>query len=128
MIREVDSSNLRLASSDGDVLILEDNVIIALDAESILQELGFARCHIAVSVGEALNVISEKPITFALLDICLREETCVEIATLLQDRGTPFIFASGYNDSFTVGPSFDNVPNVSKPYSVWDVSEAIARF
>lgn len=127
VIGGVDGSIPRIAGPEDEALILEDNVIIALDAESILQELGFVRCHIAVSVSEALDIISQNPITFAMLDICLREETCEKVASLLRDRGTSFVFASGYDDSLTLGPGFDSVPNVPKPYSVWDVSNAIAR-
>jgi CheY-like chemotaxis protein len=115
------------ARIEGDVLIVEDNVIIAMDAENIMRELGFARCHIAVSVSEALGIIAQRPIGLALLDISLRDETCEEIAMELRQRGTPFIFASGYDDPSLLPGGFDAIPLVAKPYSVRDVRTAIAE-
>ncbi|MCB2059517.1 MAG: response regulator [Novosphingobium sp.] len=116
-----------LARVEGDALIVEDNVLIAMDSENILRELGIERCHIAVSVSEALKVISASPITFALLDICLRDETCEEIATTLEGEGIPFVFASGYDDLSLLSRDFGAVPSIAKPFSTREVRAAIAK-
>ncbi|MCB2075294.1 MAG: hypothetical protein H6917_03230 [Novosphingobium sp.] len=121
------SGDAPLAGVEGDALIVEDNVLIAMDAEIVLQELGVKQCHIAVSVSEALTIIAALPIGFALLDICLRDETCEEIAATLESRGIPFIFASGYEDLSLLSRNFDAVPSVAKPYTMREVRTAIAK-
>ena len=111
----------------GDALIVEDNVIIAMEAESLLLSLGLTPCHVAGSVRSALQIVEEQEIGFALLDIDLGQETSEPIAVVLRARGTPFVFASGYGDATGFDNSFANVPVLTKPYSEKDIAAAIAR-
>ncbi|WP_183616227.1 HWE histidine kinase domain-containing protein [Novosphingobium fluoreni] len=108
-------------------LIVEDNVIIAMEAEDVLRDLGFSSCHIVGSVRTARQVIEEETISFAMLDVNLGKETSEEIAELLRDKGVPFIFASGYGDRSFTTSRFEGVPVITKPYSERDISLAIAR-
>jgi CheY-like chemotaxis protein len=108
-------------------MIVEDNVIIAMEAEDVLRELGFADCHIVGSVRAAQALVEETEVSFAMLDVNLGRETSEEVAVLLQKRGIPFIFASGYGDRSFTTSRFDGVPVVTKPYSERDVRAAIAR-
>jgi len=109
-----------------DALIVEDNIIIAMAAEDILTEIGFARCTIAANNREAQRAIEQHDIGFAMLDINLGDETSEPIAHLLRDQGIPFVFATGYGESpFDTG-LFGNVPTLTKPYSERDLLAAIA--
>jgi CheY-like chemotaxis protein len=107
-------------------LVVEDNMIIAMEAEEILRDLGYADCHVCGSVRSALQIIADNPINFALLDIDLGNETSEDIAASLRANGTPFIFASGYNEFPELGPELTGVPVVSKPYTGSDIAAAIA--
>jgi CheY-like chemotaxis protein len=107
-------------------LVVEDNMIIAMEAEEILRDLGYADCHVCSSVRSALQIIADNPITFALLDIDLGNETSEDIATSLRAQGTPFIFASGYNEFPELGEELTGVPVVAKPYTGSDIAAAIA--
>ena len=108
-------------------LVVEDNMIIAMEAEELLRELGYPDCHVCGSVRSALQIIADNPIGFALLDIDLGDETSEEIAATLQSRGTPFICASGYDEFPQLGDSLAAVPVVTKPYTGSDIAAAIAR-
>ena len=102
-------------------------MIIAMEAEEILRELGYADCHVCGSVRSALQLIADNPIGFALLDIDLGDETCEEIAAALKAQGTPFIFASGYDDFPELVSELAGVPVVTKPYTRTDIAAAIAE-
>jgi CheY-like chemotaxis protein len=111
----------------GSALVVEDNMIIAMEAEEILRELGYASCHVCGTVRGAMQIIADNPISFAMLDIDLGNETSEEIAATLHARGTPFIFASGYNEFPEIAGSLAGVPVVTKPYTGGDIAAAIAR-
>jgi light-regulated signal transduction histidine kinase (bacteriophytochrome)/CheY-like chemotaxis protein len=108
-------------------LIVEDNVIIAMEAEDVLRALGFGECRVAGSVRAAQAMIDEMDISFAMLDVNLGKETSEEIAQLLHARGVPFIFASGYGDRSFITSRFEAVPVITKPYSERDISATLAR-
>ena len=56
-------------------LIVEDNMIIALDAEQLLLDHGMAHILTAANVAEALRLIETETIDVALLDVNLGSET-----------------------------------------------------
>ncbi|AIT79562.1 HWE histidine kinase domain-containing protein [Novosphingobium pentaromativorans] len=112
---------------NGTALIVEDNVIIAMEAEDVLRTFGFTDCRIAGSVAAALETIGEETIAFAMLDINLGKDTSEPIAEALQARGVPFIFASGYGERSLQSGPFKGVPVVTKPYGEREVRSAIAR-
>lgn len=101
----------------GDVLIVEDNMIIAMEAEDILETMGAERCHVAASAASALDILSRHTITFALLDVNLGDHTSAPVAQALTKAGTPFIFASGYGDHAEGIAAGTTAPAVTKPYS-----------
>lgn len=106
-------------------LVVEDNMLIAMEAEEMLRDLGYADCHICGSVRGAMQILADHPINFALLDMDLGGETSEEIATSLLAKGTPFIFASGYDDFPTLAAELTRVPVVAKPYTERDIANAI---
>jgi CheY-like chemotaxis protein len=115
-----------MKASSRSALVVEDNMIIAMEAEELLRELGFAECHVCGSVRGALQLIADHPIGFALLDIDLGEETSEPIAAALQASGTPFLFASGYDDFPELAGALTTVPVVTKPYTGGDIAAAMA--
>src|SRR5688572_3987591 len=101
--------------SGASVLLLEDEFLIALDAEQILAELG-ARAVLTVSnISEARAQIARGGFELAVLDVNVNGEMSFEIADLLRENGIPYIFASGYElRSRPVPPA---AVCVSKPYT-----------
>ncbi|WP_159982928.1 MULTISPECIES: HWE histidine kinase domain-containing protein [unclassified Novosphingobium] len=111
----------------GVALIVEDNVIIAMEAEDVLRGFGFSDCRIAGSVDTAMGVLDAAEVSFAMLDVNLGKDTSAPIASALQERGIPFIFASGYGERSLQNGDFRRVPVVTKPYGERDVRAAIGR-
>lgn len=100
-----------------DVLVVEDNMIIALDAEEMLKTLGVASVRMARGVADALALIDERAPDFALLDVNLGDETSFEIAERLATLKLPFAFTSGYGEMSVFPEAFAHVRSVRKPYS-----------
>tara|TARA_E500000305_G_C4023469_1_gene240295 strand:- start:60 stop:2615 length:2556 start_codon:yes stop_codon:yes gene_type:complete len=109
----------------GDVLVVEDNMIIALDAEDCLMQLGASKVHLSASVSKALNLIEKVAITFALLDMNLGEQTSEPVAEALREQGIPFVFATGYGDTSHLSGAFENVKTLKKPYSKEDIAAVL---
>ena len=110
-----------------DVLVVEDNMIIALDAEDIMRKFGVGTVRTASGVAQALREISDHPPEFALLDVNLGAETSFEIAKRLAEAGVPFVFATGYGEQVAFPPEFSDVPKLRKPYSIDSLREAVER-
>ncbi|HEU4804704.1 MAG TPA: response regulator [Nitrobacter sp.] len=101
----------------GDVLIVEDDAIIALDIAQTLAEFGVASCRIASNVTQALAMIAERAPDFALLDIGLSEEKSFAVATRLAALKTPFAFVTGYSSEQAFPPEYSDRTKLSKPFS-----------
>ncbi len=98
------------------VLLVEDSLIIALDAEDILQRFG-AEIATASTVDAAHDRLDEKVPDFAILDINLGDQTSYGIADRLHDMGVPFFFASGYGEQARLPMEHRSRPVVQKPYT-----------
>ncbi|MER2266256.1 HWE histidine kinase domain-containing protein [Methylobacterium oxalidis] len=112
-IRQDPAPSVRL---DGTVLVVEDNMIIALEAEEVLTAMGASAVDMASSVREALRLIEASRPDRALLDVNLGTETSVPVARKLAALGIPYAFATGYGESFTVPADLGDVPVIKKPY------------
>lgn len=98
------------------VLIVEDDVMVALDAEHLLERLGIPRIRRTVRVTEALEALRTQAFDFGVLDINLGGETVFPVADAMIARGIPFVFASGYGRLPSMASRFAHVPLLAKPY------------
>ena len=98
------------------VLVVEDNILIALDIEQTLQGLG---CVVVGPVGKldaALRMADEEALDAALLDVNIRGGHVYPVAERLRARGIPFALASGYGD-WAIPEEFQNQRRLSKPFT-----------
>lgn len=109
------------------ILIVEDQLLIAMDLEAQLQEAGLSVSGIANSVNQAMEAIAETRPDFAILDVNLGDETSIPVAVELRRRAIPYIFATGYGDSSTLPEEYKDIPIVRKPYEGRGIIEALAR-
>lgn len=100
-----------------DLLIVEDDVIIAIDLEQTVAELGVALARTASNVAQALAMIAERAPDFALLDVALSEENSFAIARLLATLKIPFAFVTGYSGDTSFPTEYSDRPRLSKPFS-----------
>jgi len=97
-------------------LIVEDNLFIAIDAEDLLRKLGAGSVLVARSVVDALAILSERSVSFALLDVNLGSETSLPVARTLQATLVPFAFSTGYGEAIALPEAMAGAPVISKPY------------
>ncbi|MDC7784459.1 HWE histidine kinase domain-containing protein [Rhodoplanes sp. TEM] len=110
------------------VLLVEDTMIIALDAEDMLRRLGVDAVRVAASVKDALAAIAQRPPHFALLDVNLGAESSFAVATELRALGVPFAFATGYGEQAAFPPAFAETPRLRKPYTAETLRMLIEPF
>ena len=80
------------------VFIVEDEVIIAFDMADMLENLGFEIVGPAVNLEKAKVMAAEEEIDAAFLDVNLGpDKTSQPVASILRDRGIPFIFVTAYD-------------------------------
>ena len=108
------------------VLLLEDNLIVALEAEDLLRALGAASVSAISSIAGAIGLCNSNPFDFAVLDINLGFENSLQFADRLRRAKVPFLFASGYGDHQISGESRISELIVSKPYDRDSLNSAIA--
>lgn len=108
------------------VLLVENNLIIAMDGEDILRRLG-ADVATAPSVTEAMEILAGQSFDLALLDVNLGDETSFGIADRLAADGVPFIFATGYGEGIAQANSHSDAPVLQKPYTMEGVTDILAR-
>ena len=100
-----------------DVLIVEDDPIIALDFEDTILGFGVKTVRTAGSVAKALDLIAERAPDFALLDVGLVREKSFAVAERLDALGIPFAFVTGYSADVRLPAAFADQPRLPKPFS-----------
>jgi transcriptional regulator with GAF, ATPase, and Fis domain/DNA-binding NarL/FixJ family response regulator len=94
------------------VLIVEDEFIVANDLTIILQDAGYQVCGTADTVGSAIIAIEKLRPTWVLLDIFLQNNQMgTELAPLLHQKGIGFIYISANTNQ-----SILEIAKSSQPY------------
>jgi CheY-like chemotaxis protein len=109
-----------------DVLIVEDDPIIALDFEDTILGFGVKTVRTSGSVSRALQMIADRAPDFALLDVGLVREKSFAIAERLAALKIPFVFVTGYGAAVRLPPAFAQRPRLPKPCPT-DALEAVLR-
>lgn len=108
------------AAFDGlpnDVLIVEDDPLIALDFEDRILGFGVKSVRAAGSVAGALKLIDQQAPEFALLDVALVREKSFAVAERLESLKIPFAFITGYGSEARLPAAFARTPLLPKPCS-----------
>ncbi|GAA4225847.1 HWE histidine kinase domain-containing protein [Sagittula marina] len=102
----------------GKGMVLEDTLIIAMDAADILSDLGASDVKIVSSVDAAMSYLNTTQVSFALLDVNLGDEQSLPVAERLAASGVPFVLATGYGAAEELVEAYpDGVVIVQKPFS-----------
>jgi CheY-like chemotaxis protein len=110
-----------------DVLIVEDDPIIALDFEDTILGLGVKSVRSAGNVTTALDMIASRAPEFAFLDVGLAREKSFAVAEKLDALKIPFAFVTGYGAE-KVPPAFSDRPRLPKPCSSDSLLIVLQRF
>ena len=112
--------------SNRKVLVVEDEMMIAMLIEDMLDEFGCTLVGPATSVPRALDLLGKHPMDVALLDLNLDGQDTYAIAEALQRKNLPFIFATGYG-SAGLRQEYVHRPVLQKPFQIRDLETALAK-
>jgi CheY-like chemotaxis protein len=107
------------------VLLLEDEFLIALDAEEILTGLGAAQVEIVNTLAAARGALESAGYDLALLDINVNGEMSFPVAEQFAAEKVPVVFASGYEMRTPPRLNGTPVPCISKPYTREDLKSVV---
>ena len=108
------------------VLIVEDEVLLALHLEDLLTALGHEVVGQATRIDMAMELARESDIDFAVLDINVAGTKSFPVADILRQRGIPFAFATGYGAEGLMD-GYRDFPTLRKPYGQEDLERTIAQ-
>lgn len=96
------------------ILVLEDEVFVALDLEDELRAQGHDVVGPASTLAEAHELAEATELDFALLDVNIRGEMPSALADLLRRRNVPFAYVSGYDEAY-IKVNLPSAPMLGKP-------------
>jgi len=80
------------------LLIVEGNMILALDVEDMLLRKGATRVDIVGTCEEALGILESKHYHAAVLDLNLPQGNIIPVAARLNEMGVPFAFCASHGE------------------------------
>ena len=107
------------------ILVIEDSPVVGPYTVDVLEELGCEVVGPAPNMAAARDMISNETFDAALMDIHIRGERVFTLCEVLEGKGVPFVLTSGYAD-WTMPEKWQDRPRLQKPYTIGDVSEALA--
>jgi len=109
------------------ILVVEDEMFVAMLVEDLLADLGCEVVGPASSVDQALKLlINAAPVDGALLDVNLGQEKVYPVAEALRRTGVPFVFVTGYGTAGLDQP-YRNDPTIQKPFDPERFGVEVAR-
>ena len=106
------------------ILLVEDELLIAMLLEGALQDRGCEVIGPYARVSDAINAARNEPLDGALMDINLAGERIFPVAEILWLRSVPFLLLSGYGDS-ALPEDRQHWPVESKPFEISRVMDML---
>ncbi len=126
----VDDSGREIAAAIAtDVLIIEDEPMIAMDLENLVEELGHTVIGIARTHSEAVKIATERTPGLILADIKLADMSSGldAVNELLQHFEVPVIFITAYPERYLTGERPEPTFLIPKPFDPTMVSAVISQ-
>jgi len=112
-----------------DVLVVEDESIVAKDIELTLEKFGYKVCGVANNADDAIKLAKSKKPDVVLMDVMLQgEKTGIDAAEEIgKDLSIPVIYLTANTDSDTVQKVKMTQPFgfIAKPFKEVDINTAI---
>jgi CheY-like chemotaxis protein len=119
-------TNEKTAISSLQILVVEDESMVAMMIEDMLEDLGHKVIATSGRMPDASKLVSDGHADLAILDVNLNGEETYPLADSLAARQIPFIFATGYGSS-GIKAEWSGVPVLQKPFQSRELAEAINR-
>jgi DNA-binding response OmpR family regulator len=109
------------------VLVVEDELLIAMELVASLEEKGFQVMGPAPTVSAALKLIRQQRPDAAVLDVNLRDGRVTPVAEALRSAGVPFVVASAVDRvSLAENSVLRGAPNLGKPTPVSELIDTLS--
>jgi CheY-like chemotaxis protein len=109
----------------GSILLVEDETLIRMLLAEMVQELGHTVVAEARTINEAHALARSAEFDLAILDVNLGQHSVEPVAAIVEQRGVPIIFASGYNEN-RLPQGFIGRTVLRKPFHISQLAAAIA--
>ncbi|HEY2660980.1 MAG TPA: PAS domain S-box protein [Caulobacteraceae bacterium] len=118
---------LNAASRGACVLVVEDEMLIAMELCAALTEFGWKIIGPAATIEEANRLITETPhLDAAVLDVNLAGHLAYPVAERLRSQGVPFVFCTGY-EQLDHHERYGDYPIVRKPVNLRMLDDELHR-
>lgn len=107
------------------MLVVEDEMMVLINIESALADLGCVAVSVAATVDDALALVEAERFDVAMLDVNLGGEPSYRVADALALRSISFVFSTGYGEH-GIEARFGDRPVLRKPYSDRQLGAALA--
>jgi AraC-like DNA-binding protein/CheY-like chemotaxis protein len=112
------------------ILVVEDDLIIALDLKGILIDLGYNPIINIVTVKQAIASVEEHNPILVLIDMKLQDsDEGTTLGQYLLEKDTiPFIYVTSYSDKITLDRANETRPHgyIVKPFKQADIASVIS--
>lgn len=112
-----------------DVMIIEDETIIALHIKSIVRDLGHRVVGVARTHGEAVDLARDTAPELVLADICLADGSSGidAVKDILSDMNVPVIFVTAFPERLLTGERPEPTYLITKPFDAAVLTATIAQ-
>lgn len=112
------------------ILIVEDELLIAEDIKLSVEESGYHVLAIATKVSDALVVLRTQKVDLVLLDITMKGDASgIDLAKIINSQfKVPFVYLTSHSDPKTVAQAVKTAPSgyIVKPFSIPDLYTTIS--
>lgn len=108
------------------ILVVEDEMLVLMNIEYLLADLGCESVTAAATVDQALVLLEAQVFDAAVLDVNLNGCESYPVAEALEARGVPFAFSTGYSDE-GMRDEYRDRPVLRKPYQQEGLVQILTR-
>jgi CheY-like chemotaxis protein len=108
------------------VLLVEDEIMVALLLEDMLAELGCTVVGPVARLDKALGLARSEAYDLAFLDVNLDGEEVYPVVEAVAARDIPFVFVTGYGRAGVRAPYSDR-PTLQKPFRRHELRQLLAE-
>jgi CheY-like chemotaxis protein len=105
------------------VLIVEDEIVVALFLEDVLDEFGYQVAGVVTQLDDAM--LRQPDYDIAVLDVHINGRNVFDFADVLAARGIPFVFATGYGER-GIPERHRSSPVLQKPFQPDELKRILA--
>ena len=106
-------------------LVIEDEMLVLMQIEDMLGDLGCRSIAVAGNVETALECIAANKFDLATLDVNLDGTKSYAVAEALEEEHIPFAFATGYGEK-GVDEGYGDHPVLNKPFTHFQFERVVS--